>query len=64
MALRRATTDKVAQEGPATRKKSEDRVIKRPARGYHRFKNGIAQGRRENYVSMQPFTFSKFATAH
>jgi hypothetical protein len=41
MALRRATTDKVAQEGPATRKKSEDRVSKRPARGYHRFKNGM-----------------------
>jgi hypothetical protein len=38
--LRKPTTDATSQNTPAA-KKSHHRVVKRPARGYHKFKNGI-----------------------
>ena len=42
MAPRKTTTDKVAKtKKAATARKSEDKVVKRPARGYHKFRNGL-----------------------
>jgi hypothetical protein len=41
MAPRKPTADKKAQEGTAIKKNEHRRVVKRPARGYHRFKNGM-----------------------
>jgi len=43
MALRKTTAgDKIPKAKKAsTIKKSEDKVIKRPARGYHKFRNGL-----------------------
>jgi hypothetical protein len=42
MAPRKPAAEKEATSTKkATAKKSEDKVIKRPARGYHRFRNGL-----------------------
>jgi hypothetical protein len=42
MAPRQTTTDKLAKtkKAPAV-KKSEDKVVKQPARGYHKSRNGL-----------------------
>ncbi|KAI4683203.1 hypothetical protein J4E81_009332 [Alternaria sp. BMP 2799] len=40
MAPRKTAAGEKAPQAPAT-KKSADKVIKRPARGYHKFRNGL-----------------------
>jgi len=40
MAPRKTAAGDKAPKAPAT-KKSADKVIKRPARGYHKFRNGL-----------------------
>jgi len=40
MAPRKTAADDKAPKAPAT-KKSADKVVKRPARGYHKFRNGL-----------------------
>jgi hypothetical protein len=40
MAPRKSVADKKAKEATDA-KESNDKVVKRPARGFHRFKNGM-----------------------